>query len=255
MSTDFTDEPAPVSSLPPFRFSLLAVFLVVTLVAIGLGYAFRTRYCHATSLFRVDLQESTLWDSDRQAFDAREFEILKKTQLSLIKSYFVLQAALRSPAVASLPIFAGKPDPVAWLAENIEADFPGDAEVLEIRLRGNRELDTDIKQVVDAVASAYEREVVFAARARRALMRDALAKSLANVAQELKEQMDTYYAMKKELGSDESADLVLRKQDIDTLTGIVREMKRRLEIIDINAETPQEMERIQKIQMAVITYE
>src|SRR5262245_25030579 len=118
MSTDITDQPAPVSGLPPLRFSLFALLLVFTLVCLAFGYAFRTRYSHATALYQVSSQKRSLWEEDQGQLDERQFKILKSTHVALIKSYFVLQSAVRSPKIASLPIFAGKGDPVAWLQEN-----------------------------------------------------------------------------------------------------------------------------------------
>ena len=41
-----------------------------------------------------------------------------------LQSYYVLQAAVRNPGIASLSVFAGEPDPVQWLQENLEVDFP-----------------------------------------------------------------------------------------------------------------------------------
>src|SRR5262245_54859862 len=106
MSTDVTEEPAPAPSLPPFRFSLLFLLLVITMVCLALWYVFRTRYSYATALFRISPQKWSMWDGEARGFDAREFEILQNTQVALIKSYFVLQSAVRNPAVASLPILA-----------------------------------------------------------------------------------------------------------------------------------------------------
>ena len=97
-----------------------------------------------------------------QRYDELEFEIFKKTQLAKIYSYYVLQAALRNPVVAALPVFQNQPDPVAWLQENLEVDFPQDGEILAIRLRGPESHTNDLVLIVNEVTKAYEDEVVFA---------------------------------------------------------------------------------------------
>ena len=77
----------------------------------------------ATALFQVDSAEPlTLGENAPRILDEREFEVLKNTQLALLKSNFVLTSAIRPPAIASLPVLQGKPDPVAWLQENLDLD-------------------------------------------------------------------------------------------------------------------------------------
>jgi hypothetical protein len=257
MSNDFADDQLPKSSLPRLRFSLLAALLFITLICVALGYAYRTRYCYATALFRVSSRQRLLWDSEGRSFDPIEYELTKKTQIQLIKSNFLLTSAVRNPAIASLPIFAGKVDPVTWLQENIEVDFPGDGEVMEIRLRANRIFDNDVQRVVDAVATAYRNEVLDAAKFRQLKLRDSIAKTLRTIERELVEKMKILYSLEKDLGPKptKSVDLDMRRIEIKSLTEVVGHMRRRLEIIDINAQLPEEMQRIQKIQRAVITYE
>ena len=77
----------------------------------------------ATALFKVAAkQESILIDSSRS--NPQSFETLKKTQLALLKSDFVLTSAIRKPGIASLSVLAGEPDAVEWLQENLEVEFP-----------------------------------------------------------------------------------------------------------------------------------
>ena len=91
----------------------------------------------------------------------RDFKISQKDAVLLvIKSKYVLTAALRPPGVASLPIFAGLDDPVGWLEAHLEVAFPENGEILAIGLAGTEEQSDDIKSVVDAVAKAYQDEVL-----------------------------------------------------------------------------------------------
>jgi uncharacterized protein involved in exopolysaccharide biosynthesis len=155
----------------------------------------------ATALFRVDSEpKSLVFDVDRTT---QKFEILQKTQLALLKSYFVLQAAIRDQAIASLSIFAGESDPVQWLQDNLAVDFPQQSEILSISLSGD-DPSEDQRKVVDAVAKAYVNEVLFADRNRRLVMRDALSRSLSKIDDELKDKMDQFYNIARELGQSQA---------------------------------------------------
>ena len=95
--------------------------------------------------------------------ETQVFQILQKTQLALLKSYFVMSEAVRDPKMADLPAIAGEEDPVQWLTDQISVQFPQESEVLQISMSGD-ENPEDLRTIVDAVASAYENRVVFAER-------------------------------------------------------------------------------------------
>ena len=152
-------------------------------------------------MFRVDSEpKSLVFDVDRST---QKFEILQKTQLALLKSYFVLQTAVRDPSIASLSIFAGEGDPVQWLQENLAVDFPQQSEILSISLSGD-DPSEDQRKVVDAVAKAYEDEVLYGDKTRRLVMRDALARSLDKVNDELNRKMEEFYNIARELGQSQA---------------------------------------------------
>jgi hypothetical protein len=138
------------------RFSLLSLLVVVTLVCVVLGLM-RRPGCRAVASFRVNAQQFSSAEGGSR-FDAVEFEIFKRTQLEAIKSPWLMQAAIRDPVIATLPLIASHKDPVAWLQENIQADFPEQGEILTISLEGGRSQSFGVKQVVDAVAKAYRED-------------------------------------------------------------------------------------------------
>src|SRR5262249_35631756 len=151
-----------------------------------------------------------------------DFEILKKTQLAKLKSYYVLTAAVRDPGIASLSAFAGEPDPVEWLQDHLSVEFPQNGEILSITLSGN-ELGEDLLRLVDAVAKAYKDEVISAERQRRLGTRDLLNHNLENLNTDLKRQMDEYLEIAKESGhpgaNERDAETELLLRDItDTKT-------------------------------------
>ena len=152
----------------------------------------------ATALFQVsNEQESLLFNQVPQT--QASFDILKKTQLALLKSNYVLTAAIRPAGIASLSALAGETDPVEWLQDNLAVDFPQNGEILSITLSGD-ELPEDLVRLVDAVAKAYQDEVIEKERARRLANRDLLARNLEDLGVNTKRKMDEFLDIAREAG-------------------------------------------------------
>jgi hypothetical protein len=112
-----------------------------------------------------------------------DYEAYRKTHAQLIKSPFVFQKALSQPGIAELPTLAGEKDPVAWLARHVEATAPRDAEIIEVRLRG--EHADDVTRIVDAITTAYLTEVVQKERRERIERRKGVEKARNDAAEKL----------------------------------------------------------------------
>ena len=124
---------------------------------------------------------------------------MRNTQLALLKSNFVLQSAVRDPAIAALTIF-GTQDPVEWLLEHLEVEFPQQSEILAIRLRGTEPQANDLRMIVDAVAKAYVNEVVYTGRQGRLASRDTLVRSLGKLNEVISRKLQDCLAIEQELG-------------------------------------------------------
>lgn len=93
-------------------------------------------------------------DSDGKAQgSAQDFEVFKRTQMALIQSRLVLGSALKRPEVAALKVVKDQKDPVSWLEENLRVDYPHDAEILRISMRGSD--PKELAKLVNAVAGVY----------------------------------------------------------------------------------------------------
>ncbi len=154
----------------------------------------------ATALFQVSSETPSL-AFEVNTNETRKFEILQKTQLALLKSRFVLQTAVRDPAIASLGILAGERDKVEWLMENLAIRFPQESEILSISLSGKREEAEDIRLLVDSVAKAYDKEVLYKEKQRKLNNRDQLAKSLRKLKGEINQKMEVYHDLAIESGT------------------------------------------------------
>jgi capsular exopolysaccharide synthesis family protein len=199
--------------------------LIGAAAAIALWFAF-PESSSATALFEVrQEQDSIIHDATKRS--TPDFDILKKTQLALLKSKFLLTSAIRDPGIASLSILAGERDKEEWLQEHLDVEFPVNGEILSISLTGKP--PEDLVALVDAVAEAYNREVIGKEKSRKLTIRDMVERSLLNLNEEIKHKYEDYLDIAKGMGRstegqrDPETDLLLRdvadtQNKIETLT-------------------------------------
>ena len=186
----------------------------------------------ATALFEVRQQEdSIVHDATRRS--TQDFEILKKTQLALLKSKFLLTSAIRNPGIASLSILASERDKEEWLQDNLAVDFPQNGEILSISLTGTP--PEDLVTLVDAVADAYKKEVLGKETSRKLNIRDMVERSLQNLNGEIKRKYEDYLDIAKGMSRstdqrDPETDLLIRdiadtQNKIQTLTSALFQLQ------------------------------
>ena len=188
----------------------------------------------ATALFEVRIkQESIIRDSIQQS--TQDYEILKKTQLALLKSKFLLTSALRDPGIAALSILAGERDKEEWLQEHLDVEFPQNGEILSISLTGTPA--DDLVLLVDKVAEAYKTEVLGNETARKLNIHDMVERSLQNLQTEIKRKSEDYIDIAKGMNRttaeqirDPETDLLIRdiadtQNKIQTLTSALFQLQ------------------------------
>ncbi len=159
------------------------------------------------------------------------WEVFCKTQIALLKSHFVLQAAVRDPEIAALPMLASADDPVGFLAQRLEVGFYPGSEIMYVRMGfSHADEATLVKQeykVVDAVAKAYEDEVLFADKQRQLSASDLLATSNKKLRDEIRMKMEDYQEISREAGlADSGAGQVAQQLDIRRLERVEKELMR-----------------------------
>ncbi|HLA83385.1 MAG TPA: hypothetical protein VJL29_01210 [Thermoguttaceae bacterium] len=166
----------------------------------------------ATSLLRISMRPNSLMGGKQEQSNlAEEFRIFKATQAELIRSPFVLTAALRKPEIASLKIFQReKDDPVGWLRENLEISFPGNAEIMEVSLADSNQ--NEAVKMVRAVVDAYLSEVVETERNQKARELANLDERLAAKEREIRQKRTTLKQLAEELGTTDSETLKMQMQ-------------------------------------------
>lgn len=133
------------------------------------------------------------------------YEQYRKTQLQLIKSPFVLNAALRRPGIAGLSVLKDAKDPVAWLTSRLQVSAPAESEVVQIRLRGSSA--RDVTQIVNAVTQAYLTDVVNKEKTERLARRDMLERKYKENMAEVRNRLETFNNLARSLGTRDSSEV------------------------------------------------
>ena len=153
--------------------------------------------------------------ADRARQFANEFEIFRDTQKSLLKSHFVIMAALRDPKLKNRACIAredAKHNAVAWLSDEIHVNCPSaNAGIIQVSAaEPDRE---DAAAIVNAVVGAYMNEVVNYDRQQRRDRLSELQQVSAEKEEELREKKDQLKSICEGTGASMSlAESVLKRQ-------------------------------------------
>jgi capsular exopolysaccharide synthesis family protein len=167
--------------------------------------------------------------------DTAEYESYKKTQLQLMKSPFVLQAALRKPGVENLETLreAGA-DPVGWLSRGLLVTASPESEVVQVRLRGKKA--EDAAKILNAVINSFLDDIVNKERTERLGRRDALEKKFKENMAELRSRRETLNNLARTLGTRDSAEVANQRglllDHVGTLRGLLVQTQREIAAID-----------------------
>jgi len=178
--------------------------LIFAAVAAGAIWLLTPSMDTAEALLRVNESEQAIW---KKVDPATDFSTYKRTQGELIRSHFVLTAALRDPErkITDTDVLRDEPDPVAFLASNLEISFPGNAEVLRIAFEA--EDGEDAKKIVDAVKNAYLQEIVYKEVTNKLQTKNLLEKSLAKLREEVRSKTEQFFNLAEQLKLDTDSDV------------------------------------------------
>ncbi len=203
------------------RFSLLAVLVFITIACLVMGWMYRPH----TYVAEANLQ-IRYWKTG-DASD-RQYDIFCHTQQTLMKTHFVINAALARRKIAALACVSNQEDPVKWLQDELEVSFLGDGEIMRIALSGGEASMPEYCQLIDAIISSYTNEVVFKERIRRDEEREAKEATARQIRKELGEtlgRLETLIAAHDSDQSGESAEILLLRAEVKTLTDAWTELQ------------------------------
>ena len=189
-----------------FGLATAASILVAILLVLLIPAKFQ-----AEALLRVRRSEEHIMRMGRaQVITDRDYKTYKETQAALIRSPYVMNAALRRPAISQLPMIRREQNPVAWLIDNVGVGYLRDSEILKIALKGQ---DPDeVVSIVDAVKDAYVEEIVVAERASQLTRLDVLKRSYRRNVADIKEKSEVVYKIKEQIGAPDAYTARLRQE-------------------------------------------
>ena len=212
---------APLSSFTAYFHGLrrhwaLATVLGLFLAAaamVGVWYGYGAQF-ESIAYLRVSSQEPKIVSSFKTAEGPRadlasEFDIYKGTQMQLLRSRFVLHAALRRPEVRKFRIDERKYDPVGWVADKLEVTYPGKAEIMEVRFvsRDAEEAAT----LVGAVVDCYLNDVVNVVRKEKENRLNDLESLYSKKETEVRQQRGVLKKLAEEFGASDPKALSMRQ--------------------------------------------
>lgn len=182
------------------------------LPALALGVVLATAAAVPTYLFLPRGYEAVTWLRIRGTggllggtADFNEYEAYRKTQLQLLKSPIVLNAALRRPGISSLRTITEQDDPVTWLGSSIQPVVNAQSEILQIKLRSS--VAEDAAKILNAVTACYLDDIVNKDRQDRLGKRDMLEKKFKENQTELRSRKETFNELARTLGTRDSTEV------------------------------------------------
>jgi len=139
-----------------------------------------------------------------------EYKRYQRTQVALVKSELVLNAALQDENVKKYQCIQEQFDPLTWLQEHLNVDFIDGSELMEIALAG--ENPVEVAGIVNAVKKTYMDEVVNVDNKRRDARHEKLKKLKDRYSELLKERRDTLRKLAETVGSDDRQTLAIKQQ-------------------------------------------
>ena len=172
----------------------------------------RAEYSAATVLHVNPHVPSLMFSlADNESRGGEDYRRYQNNQVGLIRSHLVLSAALQALDVRLLRTFDGVESPIEYLKKKIQVNFTNSSELLEIQLSGN--YPDELATIVNAIAEAYQEEVVNYDHKRRQHRAETLQKTY----QERFETLKLRYLEKKRLAEivgTEDPETIAKKQQL-----------------------------------------
>lgn len=145
----------------------------------------------------------------------------------LLESPLVLESALQQQDIANLDVVRRHETPNEWLSDTLEISFPQDGEIMEVFLPCPLADADQCTELLNAVIQAYSDKVLLQERIEQAAAASDFRKSIADLEDELREELKTLIGLEKAaISTDEIAKRTLLKDDCRTKRKLLQRMKR-----------------------------
>jgi hypothetical protein len=194
----------------------------------------------------------------------REYEVYRRTQVALLSSPFVINGALRDPAIANLPVIKEQTDPVEWLEAQIKPIYKAKSEILKVTCP---EIPRDqAAQIINAIVYSYQTEVMQGERNDKFARLEMLDSTQSEHMKTIRELNDEIHQLQVELGvaSTASNELkeTLKQAEVKAIHARIVSLEDKLlnaqaeqKISDATEEDDSAQEETQKLGKAVLVYQ
>ena len=201
----FPTRPEILSAKPDFsnllhslrRRKWLAVFLGLILGG-SLGglcwYYFPPKY-ESAALVRVSILDPAVWEQH----SGIDFEAYKQNMIEMIKSPPIVGRAVEDKTIQDFPIYRkNSADPVTWLSDALQITG-GNSELIRVSLKS--EDPQGLKEIVDAVLTAFTSEVIDRARTEKLNETDGLEKKFNAFKSQVIDKERQLYNLSQQIGT------------------------------------------------------
>jgi capsular exopolysaccharide synthesis family protein len=201
--------------------ALLVGLLAGVLAAAVTWWAMPTEYTAVALVHVASQPPSGLFVKN----DSREdFASYQRTQATLLKSKFVLKAAMRQPQVKDLSEIRDNPDVDAWLAKYLLVDTTLGPEILRVSLTGQNA--DHLPLIVNAIVQAYIDEVAAKEKIAYKGRVDLLQENYRQIKDGLRRQRQMVRDLEVSLGVDDPQTALFRYQSaLQQLTEAQKEQR------------------------------
>jgi hypothetical protein len=212
-------EAAPVRSSRWRKWAVVVCLALI--VAAGLGalgwFLFPVRY-ESVAFVKVSEMEPAIWEQH----SGINFEQYKRNAMADIKGNPVLDRALEDKSIQDLPVYKqNAADPINWLSDSLIVEFPGNGEYMRVAMRSDD--PKGLKEIVDAVLSAFSTEAIDRARSEKLNDYDNLEKKFKMYDAQVLEKQRQLYTLSTQIGTaDAETFKVQYKMQVDALDTLLR---------------------------------
>lgn len=162
----------------------------------------------------------------KNPFAIGQLQTFINNQVVLIKSQFVIKAALAPRDIAGLDLVRSQRNKDAWLFKSLDVQNPAGTSLLVLTLESPGDVD-ELKAVLNSVVTAYENEVVAADMISSAERRRSAEEHFKELKIDFGQLVERQQALAAELkGQDDSTEMRLLKIRIEVLENLLMDAEK-----------------------------
>lgn len=203
------------------RFRIISLLALIAIVAGALAWWVQPKMVTAKASFLVQDNQSKLerlLSPDIPPPTDLEIQANRETARAMLVGPRVIRTALTNLSAAKT-FLKNVDNPEEWIIEHVSAEYDGDSEVLDVRLRGPEEVSAELVTIMKAICQAYMDEYVRANRIEQVKLQDDLKRTHRKLADELRQKLGELQRLEEELGdaSKTSPEMQLRRAECEML--------------------------------------